>query len=82
MLNPNPVTTGLAQIKLSLAAAGDVNINIYNIKGQLVKTINHNQLATGTHILQINAADLSNGNYVLSVDMGSRSEVARFVVMK
>jgi hypothetical protein len=82
LVYPNPVTTGLAQIKLSLAAAGDVNINIYNIKGQLVKTINHNQLATGTHILQINAADLSNGNYVLSVDMGSRSEVARFVVMK
>ncbi len=82
LVYPNPVTNGLAQIKLNLATAGDVNMNIYNIKGQLVKTINHNQLATGTHILQINTADLSNGNYVLSVDMGTQSEVARFVVMK
>ena len=82
LVYPNPVTNGVAQIQLNLATAGDIQMNIYNIQGRLVQTVNQNQLASGTHILQIDATDLSNGNYIIAVDIAGQTETARFVVMK
>ncbi|MDW8438772.1 MAG: T9SS type A sorting domain-containing protein, partial [Chloroherpetonaceae bacterium] len=58
--NPfNPVTT----IQFSLAKAGKVTLEIYNVLGQKVATLIDGELNAGAHRYQWNAAGLASGVY-------------------
>jgi hypothetical protein len=60
--NPfNPETT----IPFSLSKAGNVKINIYNTKGQLIKTLLNDNKKAGNHSVKWNGKD-ENGNAVSS----------------
>jgi hypothetical protein len=60
--NPfNPETT----IDFNLTAAGRVELNVYNLKGELVKTLVEKELAGGNHSTHWNGAD-NQGNSVPS----------------
>ena len=71
ILEPTPQTVE-ALMKLDLASG--VNIEIYNIKGQLVETLAKNKnMQAGYHILDWNAEYQSSGIYILHMNTGKNS---------
>lgn len=80
LVYPNP-SSNVAYMDVTLSSASDVIINIYSINGDLVKTIKQT-VAAGEHTLQLDIADLSQGNYVIHMDAGSTSGVAKFIIME
>ena len=82
--NPfNPETT----IKLSLPETGNVRIDIYNIRGQRVKTLLNNHLNKGYHSILWNGTDasgrnVSSGVYFYRVITEAETIINRMLLMK
>ncbi|MEF3695295.1 MAG: choice-of-anchor J domain-containing protein, partial [Candidatus Cloacimonadota bacterium] len=82
--NPfNPETT----INYSLATDGPVTINIYNARGQLVKTLVNDQKAAGIHSIVWNGTDnngsgVSSGVYFYKMYAGKYSSTRKMILMK
>jgi len=82
--NPfNPSTT----ISFNVASAGNVIIEIYNIKGQKISTICDNYYAAGSHTVVWNGLDetgqrVSSGVYFYQMQAGGFSSVKKMVMVK
>ena len=82
--NPfNPTTT----ISFDLAKAGKVKLNIYNIKGQLVRSLVNEDLFAGNHKVIWNGTDSSNrrvasGIYYYRLETKDFSKTNKMVLMK
>jgi hypothetical protein len=78
--NPfNPSTT----IQYSLPEAGTVNINIYNILGQNVKTIIKNSSqSAGSYKAVFNASSLPSGIYFYRLEVNDFVQVKKMILMK
>jgi hypothetical protein len=63
---PNPVRNELS-LAFNLTEASDVQLQWYNIQGQLVKNVELGMLQAGTQNMSTNVADLSEGWYNLSI---------------
>lgn len=65
---PNPAGD-IAKLQVTLNAATTVSVKMWNSAGQLVRTIATNQqMAAGTHDLEINVSDLAAGNYFVELN--------------
>ncbi|MDP4828316.1 MAG: T9SS type A sorting domain-containing protein, partial [Flavobacteriales bacterium] len=82
LIFPNPVTNGTANLEVNLNARADVRFMVFNIKGQIVQQFTRQNLVAGTHIIQVDASELSNGNYIITMDAGGKMLNGRFVVMQ
>jgi len=77
--NPfNPITT----ISFSIPEESNVELSIFNIKGQKVKTIINNQFDSGNHSVIWNGIDnkgklVSSGVYLYKLKVNNKSEVLR-----
>lgn len=67
---PNPFN-GSTRIDVNLKKSSEVSIEVYNVVGKLVKTINAGTLTSGVNSITIDAADLASGLYTYSVIVGS-----------
>jgi hypothetical protein len=82
--NPfNPVT----QIRFDLAQAGNVAIEVYNIRGQRVKTLTNEEWQAGRHTIEWNGTDsngriVGSGVYFYTMRVGEYSSTRRMVLMK
>ena len=82
--NPfNPSTT----IKYFIKENSKVSLNIYNIKGQKVKQLINDQLASGEHSVVWNGTDdngksVSSGIYFYKFKAGSYSHTKKMILMK
>ena len=82
--NPfNPTTT----IKLELAEAGTIELAIYNIKGQKVKTLMDCTTAPGTYECNWNGKDetgkaVSSGQYIVKLQQNSEETVKKIMLLK
>jgi hypothetical protein len=82
--NPfNPETT----ISFNLPKAGNADLSIYNVKGQLVKTLISSELASGDHSVVWNGKDkndkdVSSGMYFYRLTANGRSESMKMLLMK
>ena len=77
--NPfNPTTT----ISFSLAQAGNVNVDIYNVAGQKVDTIVNEYLDSGSHSVVWDASDFSAGVYFYTVKGGDFSKTMKMTLVK
>jgi subtilisin family serine protease len=82
--NPfNPTTT----ISYSLANAGNVQISIFNQKGQLVRTLQEGQMPAGDHQVvwngrDDNGASVASGIYYYRMQSGKYSSTRKMVMMK
>jgi|GEM_PF-4353064 len=84
---PNPSTLGKVFIELSLASSQRVSLNIYNIKGELVKKITEQLFAAGRHQLvwngrNENGAMVSSGVYLLKAAGGGIRITRRVALIK
>jgi hypothetical protein len=82
--NPfNPTTT----ISFDLAKSGKVKLNVYNIKGQLVRSLVNDALNAGSHRVIWNGTDSRNrrvasGIYYYRLETGDYSKTNKMVLMK
>ncbi|TNE53935.1 MAG: T9SS type A sorting domain-containing protein [Bacteroidetes bacterium] len=75
---PNP-TTDVSVLSFNLHKASDVNVKVYNLAGQEVRSYNKKQLAKGTHTININASNLISGAYVVKFQAGNVTETVKFM---
>ena len=84
---PNPFS-GSTAISFSLKETGNVSIDIYNMKGQLVKTLVDNELAANNHSITWNGRDnnnneVSSGMYFYKMSVGNEySSIKKMVILK
>ena len=77
--NPfNPATT----ISFSLADAGNVTIEVYNVAGQKVDTVANGFMNAGSHSVVWDASDLSAGVYFYTVKSGEFSRTMKMTLLK
>ena len=63
---PNPASESV-QLTLNLEEANPVAIRITSMEGKVMKTIQHEQLAKGSHEMHISLNGLTNGSYFLKI---------------
>jgi predicted GH43/DUF377 family glycosyl hydrolase len=77
--NPfNPSTT----IEFDLPKSSDVRIEVYNIKGQKVKTLVNEKMSPGNHQVEFNAQYLSSGVYFYRIEAAEFQQVRKMILLK
>ncbi|HKJ80657.1 MAG TPA: T9SS type A sorting domain-containing protein, partial [Ignavibacteriaceae bacterium] len=78
--NPfNPSTT----IKFSIAKEGNVTLNVYNVMGQLVKSVvNNAYMSQGEHNYIVNMDNFASGVYFYTLRQGSNIITKKMVLLK
>ncbi len=76
---PNPVR-GNATLAFDLIADATVAVNIYNINGTLVKTLNQQPMHRGAQQVSVNCTDLPAGAYIVRVVAGNQVFNSKFIV--
>jgi hypothetical protein len=78
--NPfNPSTT----IKFNLAKAGNISLKVYNVVGQLVKSVVSNEFKEkGEYQLNLNMNNLSSGVYFYTLTQGAQQVTKKMVLLK
>ena len=61
---PNPFNP-TAAISVQLQSASDASVAIYNMNGQLVRSLHSGALNAGAHTFTFDASDLASGNYLV-----------------
>jgi hypothetical protein len=83
---PNPFNP-TTNIKFNLPTSGKVELNIYNIKGQLINSLVNNRLEAGNHVVTWNGIDNNNksvasGVYFYKIETSTKSLTKRMVLLK
>jgi hypothetical protein len=77
--NPfNPSTT----IDYSVEMTEAVALNVFNINGQLVRTLVNGTVESGAHSVVFDAADLASGVYLYTLESASQSITKKMVLVK
>ncbi len=81
-LYPNP-STGETNLVINTTTAFNMSAEVYSVTGQLmVKPYTNYNVETGMNVLPINANELANGIYFITVQYGSKTETIKLVVNK
>ena len=83
---PNPFNASTS-IKYTLPTSAQVEIAIYDIQGQLVRTLSKGEKSSGTHIAIWDGKDnigkqLPSGIYFYKLSIGGESKIKRMVLMR
>lgn len=82
--NPfNPSTT----IRYNLPITGNVKLEIYNVRGQLIKTLVNERMDSGEHTIEWNGTDntsrsVSSGIYFSRLTSGNKTAYSKMLLMK
>lgn len=77
--NPfNPTTT----ISFSLPVSGKVVLQVFDITGKSVATLLDNEMQSGVHSVELNAADLSSGVYFYRLSANKFIATRKFLLLK
>jgi selenocysteine lyase/cysteine desulfurase len=78
---PNPFNAN-TQIHYELAHSGDIEVAIYNTKGQAIEVLASGWQEAGTHQLTWNATNQATGSYFYEVRAGAERVVRKMVLLK
>jgi len=76
---PNPLSDN-GSIKFELGISSDVEINIYNLQGKIVRTMNTKNISKGEHSISFNASEFAAGTYIVSLTANGSREITKFIV--
>ncbi len=79
---PNPYTDKELKISYHTGVAGNIEINIYNSAGKLVKNILNKDVDTGKHSITVDIDELSAGTYIISMENNRLKARQSFVILK
>lgn len=78
---PNPATSGNTLINYSLAnGANSVTLEVYDITGQLVQSVNQGQQTAGQHTIDLNTANLGAGVYFYTLNVDGVKVTKKMVI--
>jgi hypothetical protein len=78
-LAPNP-TTGMSQLQVSLEEAADIEVQVFDLAGRLIQTLNQdNQLST---TFNLDLSDQANGMYLVRLQAGGATQVMKLAIAK
>jgi flagellar hook assembly protein FlgD len=69
-------------VTFELNERADVNLNVYNINGKLIKTINQQSMVMGKHTVDLDMSGIGKGTYIIQLNAGAISDVTRFIKLK
>ncbi len=78
---PNPFNPSTL-IRFQIPTAGDVQIKVYDIQGNIVATITDGWQTPGSYQIPFNAASLSSGIYLARLTAGDFTQTRKLVLMK
>ena len=78
---PNPFN-GQTRIKFDLLGSGTYRINIYDVRGQLIRTEFEKYLSAGMHEFNFNSEDLESGLYLYELAGGKINIVNKMLLIK
>ena len=78
---PNPFNPA-TNIRFSLPSASQVNLTVFNIIGQKVKTLINNVISAGEHTVEFNASNLPTGVYIYKITTPQFSEAKKMMLVK
>ena len=78
---PNPFNA-IATLSFTLPQAGNVNIDIFDVSGRLVKRLAERHLAPGEHHVEFDADNLPSGLYFARLQMAARSMTHKLLLVK
>ncbi|MBK9981838.1 MAG: T9SS type A sorting domain-containing protein [Saprospiraceae bacterium] len=78
-LIPNPASTS-ADIKFNLTKDAEINIDLFNIQGELINHIYSGRLASGENNMPINVSAYRAGTYFVKLSEGNKSRILNLVV--
>ncbi|GAB1371435.1 hypothetical protein MASR1M45_14970 [Candidatus Kapaibacterium sp.] len=80
-INPSPVNE-LSKIELNASINGNLDMNIMDISGRVVRNVNTSQINAGISTFDLNANTFANGTYFLVINFNGKSVQLPFVVTK
>ncbi len=78
---PNPFNPA-TKINFNLASAGFVKLDIYNTLGEKVKSLINEELNSGSHSVNFDAAGLPSGIYIARLQSGSNLQSIKMSLLK
>jgi endo-1,4-beta-D-glucanase Y len=78
---PNPFTA-TTTIEYSIAETSFVQLKLYNITGQEIKTLVEGVMSAGKHTVNFEADNLSSGIYFYQLKAGDSSQLQKMILMK
>lgn len=78
---PNPFNSKTI-INYALPKSTEVIFEIFNIKGQKIKTIINNHTSTGIHYIEFPAEDLPSGIYIYKINAGKFQQSKKMILLK
>ncbi|PID27916.1 MAG: hypothetical protein CSB55_06965 [Candidatus Cloacimonadota bacterium] len=83
---PNPFNPSTS-VKFSIGKATDVSLVIYNVKGQVVRTLQNGMMEAGPHSVQWNGTDdhnksVASGVYYVRLNTSNYSKTDKILLMK
>jgi len=78
-ITPNPVND-FATIRYNMESNSNVDFQIFDLQGKLVKTINLSNQQAGANEVAIDASTFSAGTYLIRMTAGSQQASSKFVV--
>jgi Secretion system C-terminal sorting domain len=75
---PNPARDQF-NLSFTAAQAGKASIQVYNLRGEVVRTLNV-QATTGNNVVEISTSDLNSGYYFAKVVQGTSTASVKFAV--
>ncbi len=79
---PNPFNPS-TNVQYSLPASGSVSLKVYNVLGQLVKTLVDNaHQEAGTYTVRIDMSTVTSGVYFYSLEQGNNRLVKKMMLLK
>ena len=79
--SPNPFNP-TTSISFTIADAGNVNVDIYNVAGQKIDTLVNDFMDAGKHSIVWDASGFSNGVYFYTVKSGDFSKTMKMTLLK
>ncbi len=77
--NPfNPQTT----IRYTIAKAGKVKLSVFNVAGQLIKTLVEARNTAGTHLVRFDGSSLASGVYFYKLQSNGLSQTRKMLLVK
>ncbi len=78
---PNPFNT-TTTLQVSTSRTGEVDISVFNIKGQLITWLYKSVMNEGDHIVQWDAGDVANGIYIIRAHFEDQVVVQKALLVK
>ncbi len=76
---PNPAINN-AFVEVELSESTRLSINIYDLRGQVVRSIDKGIVNKGSYVFEVNSRDLAPGTYIIELRNERDSRTAKFIV--